>query len=288
MSGIFCGVTQGNLRVITNGVIVEKTGVYVIRNLVNGRVYVGSAARTMRERWNKHRHELRNGVHHSLALQRAWVKHGEAAFEFAILEECAPELCVEREQFYIDSMKAAVKGCGYNMCPRADSPLGRKATPETCAKLSAIMTGRKHSDETRRKMSDNMKSKWADPDARKLMRDSTVAGKTPATYARHSAAMRGRKHSADAKAAIGAASKAMWESKGRDNMVTAMRASGCFDRVSAKLRGRKLSPEVCAKMSASKKGVPKSPEHRQKTSDAIRLWHAKRREAKALAQSQAA
>jgi len=43
-------------------------------------------------------------------------------------------------------------------------------------------------------------------------------------------------------------------------------------------RGRKLTPEHIAKL-GSKKGVPKSPEHRKAISEAIKEYHRKRREA---------
>lgn len=257
-------------------VLVEKTGVYVIRNLVNGRVYVGSAARTIRERWNQHRHYLRSGKHHSQALQRAWVKYGEAAFEFVILEECEPTKCIEREQWYIDTMKAAIKGFGYNINPVAGSPLGRKATAATRAKLSASKRGHKPSAETRRKFSDNMKAAWADSENRERIKKFIAAGRTPQSRASQAAKVRGRKHTPEAIAKIGAASRALTPEK-REEMRQAMLTSDASRSRRANMIGRMLRPETVARMSASKKGIPKTPEHNAKTSAAITEWHRKRR-----------
>ena len=51
-------------------------GVYKIRNLIDGKVDIGSSA-NVKARWYAHRYELRLGTHHSRYLQRAWDKYGE-------------------------------------------------------------------------------------------------------------------------------------------------------------------------------------------------------------------
>ena len=67
------------------GDIPRKSGIYQIRNLVNGKVYVGSAV-NLQHRRREHRSDLRNGNHHSIKLQRAYNKYGESSFAFEILE----------------------------------------------------------------------------------------------------------------------------------------------------------------------------------------------------------
>ena len=83
------------------GDIPRKSGIYQIRNLVNGKVYVGSAV-NLQHRRREHRSDLRNGTHHSIKLQRAYNKYGESSFAFEILEyvEDRNQL-IEREQYYI-------------------------------------------------------------------------------------------------------------------------------------------------------------------------------------------
>lgn len=103
-----------------------------------------------------------------------------------------------------------------------------------------------------------------------------MAGRTAEGNARISTKNTGRKHTPEAIEKITAASRAMSPEK-RAEMAAASKASGVHERQATKLRGVKKSPETCAAMSARSKGVPKSLAHRAATSEAIKLWHAKRR-----------
>lgn len=62
--------------------------IYKIRNVVNGKFYVGSTADT-RERFRTHRNRLRNNKHHCLHLQASWNKYGEDCFKFEVVETVA-------------------------------------------------------------------------------------------------------------------------------------------------------------------------------------------------------
>src|SRR5262245_27250747 len=64
-----------------------SSGVYLIRNKISGRVYVGSGK--LKRRWLAHRGALRRGKHHSPVFQRSYDLHGEAAFVFEVLEYVA-------------------------------------------------------------------------------------------------------------------------------------------------------------------------------------------------------
>ena len=115
-----------------------SSGVYIIENLETGDRYVGSAAH-IASRWAKHRHDLRNGLHHSTALQQAWHKYGEDAFLFEVWEECEPELLLELEQSTIDELRPR-----YNVNPLAGSSLGIKRSPETRRRISKAMKGNRN------------------------------------------------------------------------------------------------------------------------------------------------
>lgn len=54
-----------------------KTGVYQIRNLLNGKLYVGSVShkKGFADRWSKHRTTLRHKKHFNQHLQCAWNKY---------------------------------------------------------------------------------------------------------------------------------------------------------------------------------------------------------------------
>jgi group I intron endonuclease len=60
-------------------------GIYLIRNLITGRVYVGQSI-NIANRWRQHCDALRKGKHKTPRLQQSWNKHGEAAFMFEIIE----------------------------------------------------------------------------------------------------------------------------------------------------------------------------------------------------------
>jgi group I intron endonuclease len=62
------------------------SGVYTIRNLFDGKQYVGSAARSLKRRWKSHRQQLRSKSHHNYKLLTAWCRCGETAFEFDVIE----------------------------------------------------------------------------------------------------------------------------------------------------------------------------------------------------------
>jgi group I intron endonuclease len=160
-----------------------RTGVYRIKNLVNGKVYVGSAATSIVGRWKNHRVLLNAGRHHSIHLQRAWNKYGADSFEFKSLERCLPSDCLRREQVWLNFYRSANPKYGYNRSPTARSSLGVKHSPETRekmrlahlgsvtpehrakitealrrpevrAKISKTLTGRRMPDEVRKKIGD--------------------------------------------------------------------------------------------------------------------------------------
>jgi group I intron endonuclease len=60
-------------------------GIYKIINVVNNKFYVGSAV-DLKRRKSRHFSELRNGKHNNRHLQAAWLKYGEEAFVFAVVE----------------------------------------------------------------------------------------------------------------------------------------------------------------------------------------------------------
>lgn len=98
-------------------------GIYQIRNLVDGKLYVGSAIDIL-NRWSWHECKLEDGGHCNQKLLRAWRKHGAAAFIFEILECCERAQLLQREQFWLD--KLDVVKVGYNIESIARSAAGRK------------------------------------------------------------------------------------------------------------------------------------------------------------------
>jgi hypothetical protein len=64
-------------------------GVGAVRNTTNGRLLlmVGVDIRSL---LNRHQAQLRLGVHRNRELQADWLEHGEAAFEFQVLDTLQP------------------------------------------------------------------------------------------------------------------------------------------------------------------------------------------------------
>jgi group I intron endonuclease len=225
----------------------KATGVYAIRCIINGKVYVGSAAVSLKERWRNHRSKLQRHKHENSYLQAAWDKHGEQSFEFIVLEECASSECVAREQFWIDEKRAIDRSFGFNLAPRAGSTLGFKLSDEAKAKLSAYFTGKKASPETRAKLS------------------LAHRNPSPEYRAKMSAIKKGEIRSAETRAKIGAAHKGK-----------PLSAETCI-KIGAASRGRKHTEATKAIISLTHKGKKKSLETRIKMAKAVqRRWAAKR------------
>jgi group I intron endonuclease len=157
------------------------SGIYVIRNEVNGKMYVGSAIDCAR-RLAKHRYQLRTGTHPSRHLQASFVKHGEAAFATDILEVCETEHLIIREQYWIDRLEPS-----YNKRLVAESNFGLVGGPEQRA--AAREVGRR--PETLARISAANKAAWADPTKRAARLESIRKLWTPERRAAMSARQAG-------------------------------------------------------------------------------------------------
>lgn len=111
-----------------------STGVYKIT--IQNHVYIGSAAISFRKRWRQHQLDFIRDIHHSRFAQNAFNKYGIATFE--IMELCPRELCIEREQWWIDTLKPDL-----NIQKIADSALGVKRTEETKRKCREAHLGKR-------------------------------------------------------------------------------------------------------------------------------------------------
>ena len=232
------------------------TGVYCIRNLITGEFYIGSAAGSFDRRWNEHRHSLRTGRHHNFRLQAAWRFYGESSFRFAVVEECSPERCIEREQWLIDVFMPE-----YNVCRVAGSVLGRTVSPATRAKISATLHGHTVSSETRAKIRERgilrmqRSGELAKLSAMNKGNKYRLGHKhTPEAIAKMRAASTGNKYglghhlSLEARAKIGAASYLRRASSATRAKMSASHKGNQY------CLGYKHSPATRAKLSAILKG----------------------------------
>lgn len=169
--------------------------IYKILNILNNKMYVGSAINFNR-RISNHVKLLKENRHHSIYLQNAWNKYGEEKFVFEIIE-CVNDKhnLLKCEQFFLDSLKPK-----YNMASKAGSLLGFKWTEEQKKKKQGInhhnfgkpafFKGHKHTDETKEILSKlRIGSKHTDETLSK-MKTSKLGEKNP---------MSGRTHSIESK-----------------------------------------------------------------------------------------
>lgn len=148
------------------------SGVYEIYCTVNGKRYIGSA-QCLRHRRNDHLHLLRTNQHHSIHLQRAWNLYGEAAFVFRVLEYCAIDETLQREQHFIELLHPE-----FNISRDASSPMkGRKHTEEARQSMSANLRGRPLTEEHKRKISEGHKGKTTS-EAHKRSISQTLSGRS--------------------------------------------------------------------------------------------------------------
>ena len=117
-------------------------GVYQIRNMLNGKIYIGSSV-NLNKREQEHRSALNNNRHHSIHLQRAWKKYGEVNFEFETLITCHLSMCLWYEQQFLDQWEPE-----YNNNPVAAVPPSQRGkihihTEQQRKKMSLAAVGNK-------------------------------------------------------------------------------------------------------------------------------------------------
>lgn len=128
----------------------SKHVIYGILNLVNGKIYIGSAV-DADHRLRTHKSKLNLGQHPNKHLQGAWNEYGSFAFDFLILEQvlCKSDL-LDREEFWINLTNCCDPLCGYNKRKIPSSNLGVKLGPASDARkkrMSEFHKGRIISEE---------------------------------------------------------------------------------------------------------------------------------------------
>jgi len=243
-----------------------KQVVYVLKNGVNGKLYVGQTL-NMRKRMNQHKNSCGCPV-----LKRAIDKHGWQSFEVyvhAVVE--SQEEADNQERKAIGELSSHVSGGGgYNLDfggkgggAKAESTkqlmriasTGRKHTAESLEK----MRSKKVSQETRRNISlsrTGIKQKKRSPEHSAKLSAALKGKSKPETALKNMSLSRKGKHLSDEhrlKISIAATGKKRGPYK-----------AGTGEKISAAKRGKKLKPfseEHRRRLSEALKGKRKSPEH---------------------------
>lgn len=225
-----------------------NSGVYIIFNKVNCKTYVGSAT-NFSKRWAVHRHGLKRGKHENIILQRAWAKYGAEAFEFIVIERVELDKLLEREQYWMDTLQVCEHG--YNILPIAGSGIGHQVSAETRAKISASHKGVKLSPEHCAAISKVQTGRVPTEAALIQLAEARTkikyAPRTPETKAKIGAANRGQKRSEEVKRQLSIAHTGIKHS------------DEARARMSKAQKGRTFTDETKAKMSEAAKRRPPRP-----------------------------
>ena len=93
--------------------------IYIIKNTVNGKVYIGQTRNSVDQRWKEH---LRHAQYGDQVINRAMKKYGVDKFYVETLEICDVEDLDEREMYYIDLYDSTDKSKGYNVSIGGNTP----------------------------------------------------------------------------------------------------------------------------------------------------------------------
>ena len=192
--------------------------IYVITHIASGKQYVGQTTNWTRRRRDYHSLRCKSQP----KLYAALNVHGPGAFTFErVANALSPaELnrleCdyIRRYNTVIDGYNCSTGGVSGKRGPETRAKVsaalrGRKLSPETRAKISAAHKGKKVSQETCAKLSEAHKGKKLSPEARAKIGAANKGRKaSPEARAKMSAAHKGRKHSPEHRARIGAARRA--------------------------------------------------------------------------------
>jgi len=132
---------------------VMKFVVYKITCTCNNKIYIGSAS-NYGKRIGSHLACLRRNKHDSQYMQNSYNKYGESSFKFEIVEYCTKETLIEREQYWIDTLKCFDSNVGFNSAKIAGSKLGVPMPQKAKDKIRSFQKSRIITSAVRKKMTE--------------------------------------------------------------------------------------------------------------------------------------
>jgi group I intron endonuclease len=257
----------------------NASGVYIIRNTVNEKVYVGSSM-CFAKRYKGHYQALRTDKHHSRPLQHFANKYGVETLIFELLELSKPEFNLVCEQKWMNCLEACIRAKGFNIAPLAGSCLGIIRSPETRRKASEARKGSVISSEQRYKISESLKGREFSQETRDKISQAKKGVPMPLehrikmkeialnrlpqskeSHAKQADALRGRKQT-----------QAHVEKRAQTHRGKKRSEETCR-KIAEAVKGRVASDETRQKLSEIHKGKTISKEHRLKLAEAAkRRW----------------
>jgi len=223
--------------------------IYLIRNLENGRCYVGQTRFTNPiRRFSIHVNSSKNGSPY--ALHAAIRKHGVHSFKIDLLCLVPYASLNNMESYFAEQYSSYTWDTpgGYNMVWCGGSKVARsgiKMPESTRAALIASRTGSKHTDESKQRMSAALKGRILSPETiSKSAASRTGRRLSDETRAKIAEKARGRIIGEEQRAKISASLKGKPGHKHSDETRVKM---------STRMIGNKMTPESIAKMIETKK-----------------------------------
>ncbi len=231
-----------------------KSGIYIIKNVNNGKVYIGSAV-DIQNRFNAHEKLLCRNGHYNIHLQRAWNKDKKSSFSFKKYLGCKISNLIFYEQHTIDDFIARFGRKNlYNICLTAGSTAGIKLTESHKQKIGIAGLGRKHSEETKQHLSEvHIGKKMSKKSRMKLSR--SLKGRIPWNKGK-----KGKKQSKET------------NEKNRQSHLGKKHTEKTKEKIRQALTGKPKSKEHIEKNRLAhlgKKMPPRTKEHRRNLSQAL-------------------
>jgi len=139
----------------------KKIGIYLIRNLINGKVYIGKS-KNIYYRLKDHITRLNTkNKNENLHLTNSWHKYGKENFAYVVLEyfeELDEKLLSEKELYYMQKYDSLNRNKGYNL--RYDSSTGLVVSKETRKRMSESQIKRYLDPKEREKISKKSSEFW--------------------------------------------------------------------------------------------------------------------------------
>lgn len=145
------------------------SGIYLIRNIANGMVYIGQTI-NLRLRRSTHVASLKYGYHCNYRLQNDYDKSGKGVFEFVMLEQVSEEMLDNREAYWIGYYRSTDSRFGYNIGAWGEGI--KHHTQESKTRMSISHIGLRHTEEEKRKISKSRTGYVVPPESRKRMSEA--------------------------------------------------------------------------------------------------------------------
>lgn len=113
--------------------IAGKSGIYIISNDIDNRIYIGSAV-SFRNRYAVHKRCMKYGNHGNSKLMNFAKKYGMDKLTFSPVFACEKQDLLKYEQEYLDKLQPFDEN-GFNILRVAGAPIGYKHTEESKVKM---------------------------------------------------------------------------------------------------------------------------------------------------------